>query len=93
MLENDCPLPGNVHQLSAFGGKNNLPASSPLVGALFARLINYDIRVHILPVVLPTFPVVLVRRICITIKTFPLLIMPFKNSHDLCVLPEGEMKC
>ena len=51
--------------------------------------VNFDIRVHILPTILP---MVLMRRVCVTIRTFfHCWSCPF--SHDLCVLPEGEMKC
>lgn len=49
--------------------------------------VNFDIRVHILPTILP---MVLMRRVCVTIRTFfHCWSRPF--SHDLCVLPEGEM--
>ena len=49
--------------------------------------VNFDIRVHILPTILP---MVLMRRVCVTIRTFfHCWSCPF--SHDLCVLPEGEM--
>ena len=65
---------------------------------IILKPLHLNIVIHILHTLLYTFPLVLTRRICLTIKRNPprLVIISFSLvilMNNLAALPKGELRC